>query len=172
MGGALNGGVNFISRDFASALEALPCVEKCVCQTRIEKARFCGGSGEIAEDLFDVDEVLLGEASAGVGGQRLLEKRMRSGIDSVTFDGAALEDDDPHLKVGSLLDKDMFLRGEEPEKIAATNLVATVTEKIGARASGDEIQFELGVVMTPVGSSGAGITPGHAVEFGRKVETL
>jgi hypothetical protein len=90
----------------------------------------------------------------------------------VTPDGAALEDNDPHLEIGSLFDEDVFLRGKEPEKITAANHVTAVAEKIGAGASGDEVQFELGVAMAPVGSSGIGIAPGHAVEFGRKVETL
>lgn len=75
MDGALNGGVNFIGRDVTCVLEALPCMEKCICQPGIEQARFCGGGGKIAEDRFEVDEVLLFESPAGVGGQGLLQKR-------------------------------------------------------------------------------------------------
>lgn len=139
MGGALNGGVNLIGRDLACVLEALPCVEKCVCQTRIEKARFCGGGGEIVEDPFEVDEVLLFESPAGIGGQRLLKKRTRVRVDSMTSDCATFKDNDPHLEVRSLLDKDVFLCREEPEEVAATNLIAAVAEEISADTSGDEV---------------------------------
>lgn len=69
MGGALNGGMNLMGGDFTRALEALPGVEKGISQTCIEKTRLCIGGREIAEDLFKVDEVLLFESSAGVGGQ-------------------------------------------------------------------------------------------------------
>lgn len=75
MDGALNGGVNFIGRDVTCVLEALPRMKKCICQPGIEQARFCGGGGKVAEDLFEVDEVLLFESPAGVGGQGLLQKR-------------------------------------------------------------------------------------------------
>ena len=90
----------------------------------------------------------------------------------MTPDGAAPEDDDPHLEVGSLFDKNMFLCGEEPEKVAAANLVASFAEQIGASTSGDEVQLELGMVMTPVGSGGVRIAPGHAIEFRRKIKML
>lgn len=90
----------------------------------------------------------------------------------MSLDGAPLEDYDPHLEIEGLFDEDVFLRREEPEKIAATDLITTVAEKIRARALGDEIQFEFGMVMAPVGSSGVGIAPGHAIEFRRKIETL
>ena len=75
MGGALHGGVNLAGRDFTGTLKALPCVEKSVSQTRIEKPRFSGGRREIAEDLFNMDEVRSFKSTAGVSGQRLLQKR-------------------------------------------------------------------------------------------------
>lgn len=90
----------------------------------------------------------------------------------MTPDGAAFKDDNPHLKVGSLFDQDVFLRGKEPKKIAAANLIAAITQKVGAGTSGDEVQFELGVVMSPVGSGWVRIAPCHAIEFRRKVKTL
>lgn len=90
----------------------------------------------------------------------------------MAFDRAALEDDDPHLEVGSLFDQHVFLCREEPEKIAAANLVTAITEQISSRASGDEVQLEFGVVVAPVGSRRGGVAPDHAVEFGRKIKTL
>lgn len=147
-------------------------MEKSVSQARVEKARLSGGGGEVVEDFFEVDEVLLFEASAGIGRQGLLQKRARGRVGSVTPDSAAFEDHNPHLEVGSLFDQNVFLGREKPEKVAAANLVAPVAEQIGASASGDEIQFEFGMMMTPVGSRWVCIAPSHAIEFLGKIKTL
>jgi len=90
----------------------------------------------------------------------------------VTLDGAPFEYDNPHLKVDGLFDKNVFLCGEEPEKISATNLVAAIAKEISSGSPGDEVKLEFCMAVAPVGSSGIGITPRHAVKFGRKIEAL
>lgn len=74
MRGALDGWMNIAGRDLARPLKALPGMQQSVGKPCVEQAGFSSGIGEIAEDLFEVGDVLLSETTAGVDGQRFLQK--------------------------------------------------------------------------------------------------
>lgn len=66
----------------------------------------------------------------------------------------------------------MLLCGEEPEEVAASYLVMSVAKQISSRATCDEVQLQLCVMMTPVGSGRAGVTPSHTIEICGESESL
>ena len=73
----------------------------------------------------------------------------------------------PHLKVGGLIDEDVVLCGEKPEEVAAPDFIAAVTEQIGAKTVGYEVQLKLGVGVPTVGGCYVTVAPDVAVEFCR-----
>ena len=114
----------------------------------------------------------MAQPSAGVPGEATLQERKGWRVGGAALNQPAPKDNDPHLEVGSLFNEDMLLRREEPEQVAAADLIVTVAKQIGARTTCDEVQLELCVVMPPVRTRRIGVTPCHTVEISGKFEPL
>jgi hypothetical protein len=71
-----------------------------------------------------------------------------------------------------LFDKDVFLRGKQPEQVAATNLVFAIGEQIESYALRDEVEFQFRVVMHRVGATVMAVVPEVAIESGGSFELL
>ena len=170
-GGALDGGMELTDGNVGGGLEAGPCMKKGVAQAGVPEADLAGG-GELGEEVFKTREIARVEAAAGLAGEVALEQGAGGRVDGAGADGAAAEDGDPPFEVGCLLDEDVFLRGEEPEEVAAADLVAAVAEEVGAATAGDEVELELDVMVAAIGGGEVGIAPDVAVECGRELEAL
>ena len=170
-GGAFDGWMQFADGNLGGGLEAGPRVKKGVAQAGIFEAGFTSG-GELGEEIFKARKIARREAAAGLAGEVALEEGASVGVDGAGADGAAAKDGNPHFEVGCLLDEHVFLRGEEPEEIAATDLVAAVAEQVGAATAGDEVELEFDVMVAAIGGGEIGVTPDVAVLRGRELEAL
>ncbi len=112
------------------------------------------------------------QTAAGVTGEASLLQGTGCRIGGTSLNQATTEDDDPHLKVGRLLDEDVLLRGEEPEQVAAAYLIMTAAQQIGSAAARNEVQLQLRMAVAAVGTCRVGITPRHSVEACGKFESL
>lgn len=170
-GGALDGGMHVLHGDFAGVLKALPCEEQRVGDACIEEG-LMPGRGEIGEECSKTLHVLLREPSAGFKVAVGLKQGTRRYVDRDAADHAPEKDADPHAEVGGLLDEDVFLRGEEPEEIAAADFVAAIAEKIDAATVGDEIQFQFGIGVKAVGGGKVVVLPDAAIKPGLQMQML
>jgi hypothetical protein len=169
--GALNSGVNLLHGDVAGVLEALPGKEQGVGETGIEQRQVPGG-GEIREKIPEALHILLREAAACISIDGGLQQGASWNIDGDAADHSAAEDSNPHTEIRGLLDEDMFLRGEKPEEIAASDFIAAIAEKVDAAAASDQIQFKFGMSMTAVCRGKIVVLPDAAIEFGRQMQML
>jgi hypothetical protein len=158
--------------DLARASETLPCVQEGEGEAGIQKTGFTGSVGKLREELLEAGEVRLAQAAAGVSREASLLKGKRCRIGRAAFDQPPPEDEDPHLKIRSLLDEDVLLGGEEPEQVASADSIMTITQEIGSGATRDEIQLELFMVVPPVRTGRVGVTPRHTIEICREFEPL
>ena len=128
--------------------------------------------GDFREQGFQPSQCRLRQPAAVFTSGICLPQNSRGRIRGNSPDGVRFGDSDPHLEVGGLLDEDMFLRGKQPEQIAAPDLVFAVGEQVEAAALRDEVKFQFGVMVHRVGAALLVVVPEVAIEFGRQMEVL
>lgn len=167
----LHGGMNVLHGNVACVLKALPGEQQSVGDAGIEKG-LMPGCGEIGEKISEALHVLLREAPASVAVDAGLEQRAGGDVDGDASNHPAAKDADPHAEVAGLLNKDVFLRGKEPEQVSSADFVAAVAEQVDAPAAGDEIEFEFGMGMATIGGGEIVVLPDAAIQLRLQMQML
>ena len=163
-GGALDGRMHIADGNLGCAFKAMPGLKEQIGEAGVEQGR----TGDVGCELGErgVEAAVLGRREAADTGVIVIltQQQPRCGIGSDAADGFAAENGDPHFEVGGELEEHVLLGGEEPEEVAAADLVAPVGEEVGSGAAEDKVELKLGVVMLLVAVAGVSVSPSEAVE--------
>lgn len=168
---ALDGRMEVAHGNIRRALERLPRSQQSISEACVHDSGLVSGCN-LGEQRIEPLQFVLREPAAGFAAELSSQQRPGRRVSCNAPYGAPAKDGDPHAEVRRLFDEHVILRGEEPEQVTSTDLVAAVAQEIDAQAAGDEVQFEFVVRVAPIGGSDMIVLPHAALQIGRQVEAL
>ncbi|HEY2039749.1 MAG TPA: hypothetical protein VGG95_08785 [Edaphobacter sp.] len=169
--GPLYGRMKFVCGDLVCTLKTVPSMEQRVTEASVHQPRL-NNRRQFSEEFFKTNQIAPTEPSAGISRIGGLQQHFCFAVGSISSDGSTTEDGNPHLEFLGLFHQHMFLRRKQPEQIAAAYLVSEVPQQVDSSSLRNQVQFQFGMMMRPIGDGKVCVTPNLAIENGRKLETL
>jgi hypothetical protein len=148
-----------------------PGIQQCISQPGIEQRWTIRRGDNFSKVPFQLSEGGVGQATTEFPGRIFLAENPDTSVSGNPGNCLGPENADPHLEVRRLLNQDMFLCREKPYQIAAPDFIFAVFEQVKPAARGDQVQFQLGMMVHGIAHPMA-VIPQVSIQTGGQIKAL